>query len=230
MLKRSFIAVLPALLVGCSSLPSHPNSESIETVLSEHAYVVELSQRCNLDPQLEGLASRALTTWINRNEGLVKAAELGLVDMLRSHRTVRDHEQGALAAMALYEYRSAQAEQKVADVVAAGPRSCARELNEFATGGRDIKGKDFDTLSTLQLSLPADLKAQRGAYIDEQGRLYGKSFMTVERAAQEAQCQNAQVSTVVIDQSVEWYVSSCNDSRWLWTCEWGRCTGTSEFN
>ncbi|WP_119394555.1 hypothetical protein [Salinibius halmophilus] len=230
MLKRLVLAAAPVLMVGCSTLPSHPNSASIETVLSEHAYVVELSQRCDLDPQLEGLANRALTTWINRNEGLVRAAEMSLVDMLRNNRTVRDHDQGALAAMALYEHRSAQAKQKVDSVVAAGPRSCARELNSFATGSRDIAGKDFDTLSTLQLTLPNDIKAQRGAYIDEEGRLYGKSFITVERAAKDAQCSNAKVETVVIDQSVEWYVSSCNDSRWLWTCEWGRCTGTSEFN
>lgn len=227
--KSWLIPVLPALLVGCSSLPSHPNSQSIETVLTEHAYVVELVERCDLDPQLEGLANRAITTWINRNEGLVRAAEMSLVDMLRNNRTVRDHDQGALAAMALYEYRSAQAEARVDQIVAAGPRSCARELNAFATGSKDIAGRDFDTLSTLQLTLPADIKNQRGAYIDEEGRLYGKSFMTVERAAKDAQCRDVDVTTLVVDQNEEWYVSECNDSRWLWTCEWGRCKGTSEF-
>lgn len=220
-LKSLMLASAGLVLAGCASLPSHPNSEVIESVMYRHGYVVALSDKCNLDPQLEQLADQAQTYWLDRNEPLLRTAEMSLVDMLRSQRDVVTQDNGALAAMAIYEHRDRQAEQRALAVQRSG--NCQQALNEVLSGSEDVDDSAYQTLMILQASLPVSITRQQGAYVAPSEKVYGKAFYSVEQAAKTQQCASPEVNTLLVNQGREWYASECQDSVWLWSCQWGAC-------
>ncbi len=226
------VALAALTLSACSSMPDvgarqMEDAALIQRVLTEDGTLRLASSECmRLHPQLMPLAYEAQTVWWQRNGQSVVEADQSLNKLVLDSVERAYNPTETTLGLSVSLQASLTAQENRDDLVDEDTdlESCRTLLTEYKEGERDLN-RDEDLAERLpRLSqLAAEYYPLTGSD-DEMLQSPDRSQFIAERLAQQALCEQAQLTPLVRQWPREVYNVSCGLNRQaLIRCEWSEC-------
>lgn len=231
-LSRLGLTLAALTLSACSSMPDvgarqMEDAALIQRVLTEDGTMRLASSECmRLHPQLMPLAYEAQTVWWQRNGQSVVEADQSLNKLVLDSVERAYNPTETTLGLSVSLQASLTAQENRDDLVDEDTdlESCRTLLTEYKQGERDLN-RDEDLAERLpRLSqLAAEYYPPTGSD-DEMLQSPDRSQFIAERLAQQALCEQAQLTPLVRQWPREVYNVSCGLNRQaLIRCEWSEC-------
>ena len=231
MFQRILIVLMAVSLAACSGVSRTPDEQAISYALVNDVAVRKLADECStVSTAAKQAAWRGYRSWWKRNKTLVEAADYGLSYNLVTLTNDR-LETGARYAMGLTFDIVAEAEQRVAELMAGGNKeeTCIDVMGEYRDGGMDLRedGEMYNHLVRIQqaaVNQAEDHYLNIAKIEDKKSKKYSRSAYVVERLVKRSGCIKPKVRTLKSDGPNEVLEATCADKSFMLVrCEWRNC-------
>ena len=230
-MKQLLIIMMVLGLAACSGVERTPQEQAINYALVNDVTVRKLTDACGkVSVSASQAAWRGYRSWWKRNGNLVEAADYGLSYNLVTLTNDR-LETGARYAMGLTFDIVAEAEQRVADLLAGSNKedACLEVMSEYRDGSMDLQEDDemyglLVKLQHQQENKGQDLALKISKIEDKKSKKYSRSAYVAERLVKREGCIKPRVRALKADGPHEVLEAVCADKSFMLVrCEWRNC-------